>query len=234
MLSRRSLNFGGCQIGIKIEKHCEEQAHENQLLPYSQLTLLFSLLSLRVILPRLLGLIRVVKVSYEHLSHEFLGLGRVVDVLKLRGSIHGCILEQYLIATGMLEVGHVVDLVVNKEPEVSRFVVIGYVLELGELASLFEFTNEVALHLLAMSLVVACVIKDLCAVLGARVFLDDIGTTRMVPIELGEIIDLPLVQDPDVVLLIVKFQLFHRDLFKLSLGLSRLFFSSHWSIINND
>ena len=41
-----------------------------------------------------------------------------------------------------------------------------------------------------MSLVVACVIKDLCAVLGARVFLDDIGTARMVPIELGEIIDI--------------------------------------------
>ena len=80
---------------------------------------------------------------------------------------------------------------------------IGYVLELGELASLLEFPNEVALHLLAMSLVMPCVIKDLSAVLGTRVFLDYIGTTRMVPIELGEIIDLSLVQDPDVVLLIM-------------------------------
>jgi len=104
----------------------------------------------------------------------------------------------------MLEVGDVVDLVVNKEPEVSRLVMIGYILELSELASLLELTNEVALHLLAMSLVMACIIKDLCAVFCTRVFLDDIGTARMVPIELGEIVNLPLVQDPDVFLFIVE------------------------------
>ena len=158
----------------------------------------------------------------------------MVDVLKLSGSVHGCILKQDLIATRVLEVGDIVDLVVYQEPEVSWFVMVGYILELSELASLLELTNEVALHLLAMSLVMASVIKDLRAVLGTRVFLDDIGTARMVPIELGEIIDLPLVQDPDVVLFIVKLQLFHRDLFQLSWGLSRLLLSSHWSIINND
>ena len=75
MLSILSLNFRRRQIGIKIEKDGKEQTHEDQLLPYSQLTLLLSLLSLSVILPRLLGLIRVVEVSNVHLPHEFLGLG---------------------------------------------------------------------------------------------------------------------------------------------------------------
>lgn len=86
----------------------------------------------------------------------------------------------------------------NQEPQVASLVVVGKLLELCELAGGQVVSHQVCLHLLLGARWVSCVIERLGAVLAGE-FLYDLGAARVLAIELGEVVDLAVDEDPHVV-----------------------------------
>ena len=110
------------------------------------------------------------------------------------------------LVTWVIEVWHIVDFVVDKQPQISRLIVICNLFQLHKQFRLHIFTYYKVLHLFLRWIWVPHLVECL-ATFFTGVLLYDVWTTRMTLIKLWQIIHLAIDDNPEVVRFVMELEL---------------------------